>query len=133
MALTNLASIDEDHRRKICDTKEMIPAIESCALEEHFLVRRAAIQLICNLCSCPKYIKMFELIDGQQSTCDRLKMLVLMCQEDDNETRSAAAGGLATLTCYNPEHCKRIKEVAETWKLSVNIIALDQDPGIRQR
>ena len=34
---------------------------------------------------------------------------------------------------HNPEHCKRVKSVAESWQLSVNIIALDEDPGIRHR
>ena len=133
MALTNLASIDEDHRRKICDTKEMIPAIESCALEEHYMVRRAAVQLICNLCACEKYQNLFKLIDGQQSTCDRLKMLVLMCQEDDNETRAAAAGALATLTNFSSEIAVLVRNSCQSWKECLELAAFDHLADVRHR
>lgn len=133
MALTNLASIDDGHRNKIVTTPEMVYCIESLALEQHDMLRRAAVQLMCNLLMCQKYRDLYRETREEATSCDRLKLLVLMCQEDDDETRSAAAGGLATLTSYNPEHCKRVKSVAESWQLSVNIIALDEDPGIRHR
>ena len=100
MALTNIASIDEGHRNKITTTPEMVYCIESLALEDHELIRRAAVQLICNLLMCQKYRDLYKESVEKDQTCDRLKLLILMCQEDDDETRSAAAGALATLTCY---------------------------------
>ena len=100
MALTNIASIDEGHRNKITTTPEMVYCIESLALEDHELIRRAAVQLICNLLMCQKYRDLYKESVEKGQTCDRLKLLILMCQEDDDETRSAAAGALATLTCY---------------------------------
>lgn len=100
MALTNLASIDDGHRNKIVTTPEMVYCIESLALEQHDMLRRAAVQLMCNLLMCQKYRDLYRETREEATSCDRLKLLVLMCQEDDDETRSAAAGGLATLTSY---------------------------------
>jgi len=129
LALTNFAVIDDEHRNKIVSIKEMIPSIESLALEEHEMIRRAAVQLMCNLTICEKYRKMFE----PEVPGERFKLLILMCQEDDDETRSAAAGALATLTNYNPEFCKQFSKTAESWQTSVNIIAFDQSGSIRHR
>ena len=49
MALTNLASLDDHHRKRIIREK-MICDIESYALEEHEHLRRSACELLCNLC-----------------------------------------------------------------------------------
>ncbi len=49
MALTNLASIDDHHRRRII-REQMICDIESYMLEEHEHLRRSASELMCNMC-----------------------------------------------------------------------------------
>merc|ERR1712110_967881 len=89
--------------------------------------------VICNLLMCQKYRDLYKENREEQTSCDRLKLLILMCQEDDDETRSAAAGALATLTTFNPEHCERVSRVAESWAESFGIITLDADPKIRHR
>ena len=72
MALTNLASIDDGHRNKIVTTPEMIYCIESLALENHDMLRRAAVQLMCNLLMCQKYRDLFKEAKEEATSCDRL-------------------------------------------------------------
>ena len=74
MALTNLASIDDGHRTKITTTPEMVYCIESLALEDHELIRRAAVQLICNLLMCQKYRDLYKEKREEETSCDRLKL-----------------------------------------------------------
>lgn len=66
-------------------------------------------------------------------SCERLKLLILMCQEDDDDTRCAAIGALATITSYNPELCKFVRNTAESWIQSISLVAFDQSPAIRHR
>lgn len=42
---------------------------------------------------------------------DRVKFLVLLCDDDDLETSKAAAGALAMLTSVSKKSCKKIFEV----------------------
>merc|ERR1712173_121524 len=82
---------------------------------------------------CQKYRDLYKESVEKGQTCDRLKLLILMCQEDDDETRLAAAGAMAMLTTYEPDYCKKVREIASTWELSINIITFDQSPAIRHR
>lgn len=71
--------------------------------------------LLCNLTMCEKYRKMFS----DDNAGERFKMLLLFCQEEDAETRSAAAGAMATLTRYCPEYCSKIRGAANSWEESL--------------
>jgi len=108
LALTNLASLDDHHRRRIIREK-MICEIESYALEEHEMLRRAASELICNLCLSEEFRKIMEM-EGH----DRIKLLTLLCAEEDALTRKAASGALAMLTNDNEIISKKIRGNVES-------------------
>ena len=132
MALTNIASINEGHRSKICSTPGMLNAIESLVLEEHEMIRRAGVELICNLSMSPIFCQ--QIINKEAG--DRLKLLVLMCQEEDAKTRSAAAGALAMMTS-NDHFAQKISgliaESTENWIECLAMVCLDYEASVRHR
>ncbi|WVQ78822.1 hypothetical protein IAT38_000913 [Cryptococcus sp. DSM 104549] len=122
MALTNLASIDPSLAQKIVQdsitpfsdggsgmftstssstSARIVVRVEELVLDDNTLVRRAAVQLVCNLCSS---IAGFDYFSGESSERDsararsRLQILLVMTCSDDLPTRLAAGGALAVLT-----------------------------------
>ena len=51
--------------------------------------------------------QMVRIMEGDSH--ERVKILVLLCSEDDNATRKAAAGALAMLTTRSEKICKKIR------------------------
>jgi len=98
MALTNLASTDDDTRRSIVWTAW--PDIEEQLLSPNKLVTKAVVELICNLVQGPEAVNLFT--EGTRKAKDRLNILVALADAEDQGTRSAAGGALATLTAYEP-------------------------------
>ncbi|XP_076801844.1 protein unc-45 homolog B-like [Clavelina lepadiformis] len=127
MALTNLAGIDDTHRRRIIREK-MLSYVESFMLEDHEMLRRSATELMCNMCTCKEMVEIMER-DGH----DRVKLLTLLCAEDDEATRRAAAGALAMLTSRSEKVCKKIRETCKSWLENLSIIALDEVLDIQHR
>ncbi|XP_037078852.1 protein unc-45 homolog B-like [Pollicipes pollicipes] len=105
MALCNLAGMSETVRKRIVKEKGL-PNIESYMYEEHEMLRRAATQCICNLVSCEEYVVMME---GDN---DRVKFLVLLVGEEDEDTSQAAAGALAIATSLSKKVCHKVLEVS---------------------
>lgn len=121
MALTNLASVDETHRRRIMREK-MVSDIESYAFEEHEALRRAAVECLCNMSSCKDFIEMCEI-----PTKETVKLLCLLCAEDDAKTRTAASGALAILTSESEKLAKRVRDCCKSWLENLCIVCLDED------
>ncbi|CAJ2512134.1 Uu.00g077590.m01.CDS01 [Anthostomella pinea] len=96
MALTNLASTDDDTRTTIIRTSW--PEIEEQLLSSNHLVSKAAVELICNLVQCVEGIALYA-ADTPQAA-NRLHILLALADAEDEGTRSAAGGGLASLTAY---------------------------------
>ena len=82
MCLTNLASLDDEHRRRIYKEKvgsnkiygfwilyQYMHDIENYMLEEHWELRQAATELMCNMSVYSETIKWFE-----DEKYDRLKV-----------------------------------------------------------
>lgn len=107
MALCNLASVSEQIRLRIIK-EGGLPKIEMYLMEDHLLLSRAAAQVICNLVMSDDVVKMFE------GNNDRIKFLCLLCQEEDEDTASAAAGALAILTSVSKKCCEKVFE-PESW------------------
>ncbi|KAI1327601.1 ARM repeat-containing protein [Xylariaceae sp. FL0255] len=97
MALTNLASTDDDTRVTIIRTAW--PEIEEQLLSSNNLVSKAATELICNLVQCVEGVAMFVTDDTPQAA-NRLHILLALADAEDAGTRSAAGGALASLTAY---------------------------------
>ncbi|KAG5659309.1 hypothetical protein KAF25_000511 [Fusarium avenaceum] len=97
MALTNLASMDdEDLRRSIVDTAW--PQIEEQMLASNTLVSKAAVELVCNLVQAPEAIALYA--DETAKARNRLHVLLALADAPDVGTRSAAGGALASLTNF---------------------------------
>ncbi|XP_078488527.1 protein unc-45 homolog B [Ciona intestinalis] len=127
MALTNLSSIDDNHRRRIIREK-LLSEIESYMLEDHELLRRSATELLCNMCVCKEMQEIME-----RDSHDRVKLLVLLCGEDDHATRKAASGALAMLSSNSENISRKIREKCKSWLDNLSIISLDEDNEIKHR
>ncbi|CAE6380965.1 unnamed protein product [Rhizoctonia solani] len=99
MALTNIAGVDADGVLKPVGARR----IEELMLEEHKMVRRAAVELLCNLIGAEEIWKRYTgegEEDNQISKAVQSRLHVLMALSDveDLPTRRAASGALAMLT-----------------------------------
>ncbi|KAJ9127495.1 hypothetical protein QFC24_000904 [Naganishia onofrii] len=136
MALTNLASVDPAVGQRICMFKsgyrpkgaalsgagdsttatasgndEVLQAVESQMLEDHKMVRRAAVELVCNLMTSdesfarysgdfiPNYHPSIATAEqARKASTPRLHILLALTDVRDLPTRLAASGALAMLT-----------------------------------
>ena len=96
MALTNLASTDDDTRGGIL--RVAWPDVEEQILSNNERVTRAAVELVCNLVQAPEGILMYA--DGSPAARNRLNIMVALADAEDEGTRNAAGGALASLLAY---------------------------------
>ncbi|KAI2465611.1 putative actin cytoskeleton organization protein [Annulohypoxylon bovei var. microspora] len=96
MALTNLASTDDDTRATIIRTAWT--EIEEQLLSSNHLVSKAAVELVCNLVQCVEGVALYAA--GDQQAANRLHILLALADAEDEGTRSAAGGALASLTSF---------------------------------
>ncbi|KAI1816620.1 ARM repeat-containing protein [Poronia punctata] len=96
MALTNLASTDDDTRATII--RNAMPEIEEQLLSSNAYVSKAATELICNLVQSVEGIALFA--ENTPQAANRLHILLALADAEDEATRSAAGGALASLTAY---------------------------------
>ncbi|KAK0660007.1 Ring assembly protein 3 [Lasiodiplodia hormozganensis] len=94
LALTNLASLDDDARDAII--KLAWTRIEDLMLANNPLVQRASVELVCNLMAGPRGVALFA--DGSPQAGQRLHILLALADVEDLATRRAAGGALAMLT-----------------------------------
>ena len=95
LALTNLAS---DPSSGVCELiiRLAFPTVQDLLLSSNVQVRRAAVELVCNLVTCPAGIDLFA--DNSKPAATRMHILLAMADVDDRATRSAAGGALAGLS-----------------------------------
>ncbi|CAL8329480.1 unnamed protein product [Arctogadus glacialis] len=125
--LTNLAGFSEKLRVKIVKEKAL-PEIENYMFEDHEQIRRAATECMCNLVSC-KEVQERYLQDGN----DKLKLLVLLCGEDDDILQIAAAGALAMLTGAKKKFCTKMTVVSSQWLEILQRLCLHDNPQVQHR
>ncbi|CAF9925930.1 hypothetical protein IMSHALPRED_006825 [Imshaugia aleurites] len=95
LALANLASVPSSGSAETI-IRQAYPTIEDLMLNNNALVRRAAIQLVCNLVNCPLGVELFA--DESPVAARRMHILLAMADVEDVATRSAAAGAMAVVT-----------------------------------
>jgi len=117
MALTNLATVNHETKRKIITCKG-ITAFEYASYSDDTLVRRAAVESMCNLCPEPEMVEWFK---SRQHM--RLWLLYSGAYEDDELTSSAATGALAGV-CYDPEVAKCIQDQEEGTGIPTLVVLL---------
>ncbi|KAI1748279.1 putative actin cytoskeleton organization protein [Xylaria castorea] len=96
MALTNLASTDDDTRATII--RVAFPEIEEQLLSSNHLVSKAATELVCNLVESVEGVALYA--EDTPQAANRLHILLALADAEDEATRSAAGGALASLTAY---------------------------------
>lgn len=102
MALTNLASMDENIRARIYVDKGM-PIIEGLQFSDNKMIRRAATELLCNMMFLGPVFESYS--DPKQSGAQaKIKLLLALSDVEDFETRRAASGALAILA-NSPDAC----------------------------
>ena len=118
MALGNLAGLNESTRKRIIKESDFIMAIENYMFEDHQLIRRAAVQVFCNLCSSPLQVKRCE---GKN---DKVKYAVLLCGDDEDvEVVKAASGALAMLTAQSKKCCEKVFDSTQWLECLLNLLA----------
>lgn len=106
MALTNLASHGPETAEKIANAEGLVDKVELLLLEEHVLVRRASVELICNLIGGSDVV--FERYSGgNPNSASKIHVLLALSDVDDLPTRLASSGALATVTA-SPSACSAL-------------------------
>nr|XP_046243169.1 protein unc-45 homolog B isoform X2 [Scatophagus argus] len=125
--LTNFAGFSEKLRVKIVK-ENALPDIENYMFEENDQIRQAATECMCNLVTC-KEVQQRYLEDGN----DKLKLLVLLCGEDDEKLQTAAAGALAMLTAVQKNLCTKLTKVTAQWLEILQRLCLHDNPNVQHR
>lgn len=105
MALTNLASMSDDVRRRILK-EGGVSRMESLMFEEHEMIRRAATEAMCNMIYLEEVAVRFHRSDD----IERVKLWTLFSGEEDEKLATAASGGLCLLS-HDPKICEQIMAV----------------------
>ena len=96
---------------------ECVMAIEAYMYQDHQMLRRAAIQCMLNLCQSPVQVERYE---GQN---DKMKYMVLLMADEDEEIVKAAAGAVAMLTSASTKLCQKIYESSQWEACMLNTLA----------
>ncbi|KAG2022878.1 microfilament motor [Coprinopsis cinerea AmutBmut pab1-1] len=103
MALTNLASHGPDVASRIASVDGLLNKVELLLLEDHTLVCRASMELICNLVSGSEAAFTRYAGDGKgKAPKSKIHVVLALCDVDDVPTRLAASGTLAILASSPP-------------------------------
>ncbi|XP_069471000.1 protein unc-45 homolog B [Ambystoma mexicanum] len=128
LGLTNFAGKSDKLRQKIIKEKA-IPEIENYMFENHEQIRLAATECMCNMV-VNKEVQDRFVEEGN----DRLKLMVLLCSEDDEEKlQRAAAGALAMLTSSQKKLCFKMTEVTDQWVEIMQRLCLSEDLEVQHR
>ena len=124
MALTNLSSLGPQAASRVAKADGLMNKVELLMLEQHTMVRRAAVELICNLIVGSDEV--FEKYGGAKS---KLQILLALSDVEDLPTRLAASGALATLTAA-PSACRALGDLQRERKRVLPILAQLIDPSV---
>ncbi|NWS40804.1 UN45B protein, partial [Probosciger aterrimus] len=127
LGLTNFSGRSDKLRMKIVKEKAL-PDIENYMFENHDQLRQAATECMCNLVVNKEVQERF-VADGN----DRLKLVVLLCGEDDEKVQVAAAGALAMLTAAQKKLCSKMTEVTTQWLEILQRLCLHDNMEVQHR
>ncbi|ELW61721.1 Protein unc-45 like protein B [Tupaia chinensis] len=127
LGLTNLSGRSDKLRQKIFKEKAL-PDIENYMFENHDQLRQAATECMCNMVVNKEVQERF-LADGN----DRLKLVVLLCGEDDDKVQNAAAGALAMLTAAHKKLCLKMTQVTSQWLEILQRLCLHDRLSVQHR
>ena len=116
LALTNLASVSDDIRRRILK-EGGVGLMESLMFEDHQLIRRAATEALCNMICLEEVAARFKRSDD----VERVKLWTLFAGEEDEKLAVAASGGLCILS-RDPAICQQILEVKSALEILKELV-----------
>ncbi|XP_057317799.1 protein unc-45 homolog B [Microplitis mediator] len=125
MALCNIAGVNDAIRKHMLK-EGAFPKIEFYMYEDHLMLQRAATQVVNNLMMCEDTIKLFE---GEN---DRVKYLVILSSDEDQDTSLAASGALAMLTSVSHKACEKIFD-SDNWLESIHFLLANPNPDVQHR
>ena len=128
LALTNLASTPSPEAAEII-IRLAFPTIEDLQLGSNTLIRRASTELVCNLMTCPSGIEIYA--EESKAAARRLHILVALADVEDEATRRAAGGALATITEIEST-VKGLLAIERGVEILIGLCE-DQDEGILHR
>jgi Myosin-binding striated muscle assembly central len=128
MALTNLSSASPEAASRIAETDTLMNKVELFLLEDHPLIRRAAMELICNLVTGSDDV--FErYCGGGQVGSSKILVVLALCDVEDMQTRLAASGALATLTSDSTA-CRSLLDIQRERHRVFSIFTQLIDPSV---
>ncbi|XP_043920267.1 protein unc-45 homolog B isoform X2 [Protopterus annectens] len=127
LGLTNLSALSDKLRKKIIK-ENSLPEIENYMFEQHDQIRLAATECMCNLAISKEVQDRFA-AEGN----DRLKLVVLLCSEDDPPLQRAAAGTLAILTTAQKSICHKVTTVTTQWLEILLRLCLHENMEVQHR
>uniref|UniRef100_A0A670Y5Y1 Protein unc-45 homolog B n=1 Tax=Pseudonaja textilis TaxID=8673 RepID=A0A670Y5Y1_PSETE len=127
LGLTNFSGRSDKLRQKIIKEKAL-PEIENYMFENHDQLRQAATECMCNLVVNKEVQERF-IAEGN----DRLKLIVLLCGEDDDKVQNAAAGALAMLTAAHKTLCHKLTRVTTQWLEILQRLCLHEKQEVQHR
>ncbi|XP_035736786.1 protein unc-45 homolog B-like isoform X1 [Vespa mandarinia] len=125
MALCNLAGVNDTVRKRILK-EGGFSKIDTYMYEDHEMLKRAATQVINNLIICEDTIKYFE----QEN--DKTKYLLILCEDEDEETCLAASGALAMLTSVSTKAIEKMFD-AQNWLEILRFLLANPKSEIQHR
>ncbi|CAG5103867.1 Similar to unc45b: Protein unc-45 homolog B (Danio rerio) [Cotesia congregata] len=125
MALCNIAGVNDAIRKHMLK-EGAYPKVEFYMFEDHLMLQRAAVQVVNNLVMCEDAIKLFE---GDN---DRVKYLVILSSDEDQETSLAASGALAMLTGASNKVCEKIFD-SQNWLESIHFLLANPNSDVQHR
>ncbi|KYK55875.1 actin cytoskeleton organization protein [Drechmeria coniospora] len=128
MALTNLASLEDGEAGRAI-VRSAWPHIEEQLLSSNRLVVKAAVELVCNLMQTPEGVMLYA--DETAQARNRLHILLALADAEDEGTRSAAGGALASLTA----HPSVVRAIIHRERGVKTVLGMCHDPdeGLRHR
>ncbi|KAF9270670.1 ARM repeat-containing protein [Marasmius fiardii PR-910] len=102
MALTNLASASPETSNRVAGSDGLVNKVETLLLDDHPMIQRAAVELICNL-----VVGSDEFFEKYATSKSKLQIFVALSDAEDLGTRLAASGTLATLLS-SPSACREL-------------------------
>ncbi|KAF9074891.1 ARM repeat-containing protein [Rhodocollybia butyracea] len=127
MALTNLASVGPEVASRIVNIDGLLEHIELLLLDDHPMVQRASVELLCNLIAgSDKVFDRYSNADGSGKS--KLHIILALSDAEDLQTRLAASGALATLT-NAPSACKALLDLQLERHRVLPILTLLVDPS----
>ncbi|KIK70640.1 hypothetical protein GYMLUDRAFT_65857 [Collybiopsis luxurians FD-317 M1] len=127
MALTNLASASPEISSRVANTNGLLDHVELLLLDDHAMVQRASVELLCNLIAGSE--KVFDRYSGADGVAkSKLHILLALSDAEDLQTRLAASGAIATLTSA-PSACRTLLDIQRERHRVLVIFTLLIDPS----